>query len=280
MECAKVCERILSFLCVFYKALAYYDPTREGGLREEGLGDLQSYVRTLQEQRLGPGGLLRELERLNEDEGIRRTLKERLGRDGIWPSRAPLDQVKTLIEERNRIAHDAVFDGLRKLEMSQSGDRESDVDSGQRLTGYVVDFLEWLLGPRTGTGGADDPHYPYSNRIYPAVVVVNVVTQTRSGIVSLRYLLRDLRDVSAGRVDRADQHAPPHQGLEHFLHDAGAGRGRSAAGRWVTVYTRQLLPVTACYYALPHPTKSRRDLWLEPLLIATDRLPVPGRMRA
>src|SRR5258708_30168302 len=67
------------------------------------------------------------------------------------------------------------------------------IDEARTLVQGFQKFLDWLRNPtgaiQTGSFGGDS-RYPL--RVYPEIVALNLKTTTRSGITSVRYLLRDI----------------------------------------------------------------------------------------
>jgi hypothetical protein len=232
LACAKAAEGILGFLYRFYRILPYFDPCEQTGVSPKALSVLEKASAKTQRQGFGTLiGMFRGLERVQE---ITEATERLLGRSGVWPSGSedkPFAALNELNKQRNHMAHR----GNPENPPSEWSDLEL-------VQGYQS-FLDWLLEPM-GVGGVVRPadSGAYAHRIYPAIVALNLQTETRSGITSLRYILRDAHD------------------------------GR----REVMLYTMQRVSVKSCYYGLPHAKTDSRSLWNNPVLIQTDVLSAGG----
>jgi len=229
VACSKAAERILRFLCLFYRAVPYFSAKTVEGISREDRAAVAAIRADMQERRPGLGKLIGEFSEMNDDQEIRRALWGALQREHVWPkdtANAPLAGLNLLRDLRNLRVHSDEGDLMRS--------------AVQAVTGFQM-FLDWLDDPHrspnaAGTGSVGRSPW----RIYPWVVTLNLVTTTRSGVTSLKYMLQERH---------------------------GAGRHRRQE---TTVYTSQPLSVTNCYYGLPNPGKFDKNLWVEPLLLQAD----------
>ena len=222
LECSKIAHDVLRFLIMFYSALKSYDPQYEDGL-DPGKKEL------LQRESESIWGFtfskaIKRFKTLRDDRAIVHAVRQHLGRP-MW-SDADVTRHVTALDEfrekwRNEYAH-------------ESGIPE-DKDS-TKLTSSFLDFLKWLRDPADSRSHRD--------RIYPAVLHLNVLTMNQSGITSVKY----------GLTEKAQDDM--------------------AEGDAIRLYTRQpLANFAGIFYGLPNQDKSQDDLWVDPVLVPTTVFP-------
>jgi hypothetical protein len=223
LQCGNLIHAAARFVIQFYTALTFYDPRRQDGISERRRSELAAEVKRT--GRLPFAKVISEFRKLGENDAITSKVEEHLGRE-LWDRRrcwALVDFLNSFRLARNEVAHDSLPTGL---------------DVTHYISG-VIAFLKWLQCPT-----ADDTH---RQRIYPAVLHLNVITMNQCGITSVRY----------GLTER------PTSG------------GRAAVGP-ITLYTQQpLAHFAGVFYGLPNHDKSQRALWIDPVLIPTNVFSVP-----
>lgn len=223
MRCAVTAEKILRFLYTFYRTLPFYDPTQTSGIMTGHNTAIANII--METERSGLNELIDRFFGLKKNKEIRNATIYWLDRDSIWPEGTE-EQIKLGLKRLNSIriplAHEKPLGPNDFYEINEA------------INAFVA-FLDWLHRP---LGNQEQREYgdqsPY--RIYPVIVTLHLMTVTRSGITSMRYLLREL----------------------------------SNAEPEIRLYTEQPVSVKHCYYGLPHSKKISKELWVNPLLIQTE----------
>jgi len=220
LECSKIAHDILRFLTEFYTMLKYYDPQYEEGLSPTAKELLQK-----ESQSIWKRDLFRATEgfrSLGREEAVVTAVQRHLGRP-MWSEAEGEKHTKALDDFRqdwrNRYAH-------------ESGLPDEDAE---KLVTRFLEFLKWLRDPTKTESHRD--------RIYPAVLHLNVLTLNQCGITSVKYCL-----------------------TENSADDATVGT--------ISLYTRQpLANFAGVFYGLPNQGKSQEKLWVDPVLIPTNVFP-------
>lgn len=215
LECSKIAHEVLVFLIQFYTALKYYAPEYEDGIDTKRKTAFSSEMARI--SRLNFNAATKAFAKLRIDEGVTRAVRSHLNRP-MWNEGAMRGHVEAL-------------DELRRDWRNEYAHRPGVIDTdGQRLVAKFLDFLKWLQDPgRTRT---------HRDRIYPAILHLNVLTMNQCGITSVKY------------------------GLTEAGHDSA-----------IRLYTRQpLANVAGVFYGLPNQDKAQDDLWLDPVLFPTNVL--------
>lgn len=220
LECSKIAHDILRFLTDFYTMLKYYDPQYEEGFSAASKELLQRESKSIWKDDLADA--TKRFKNLRRDTAVIHAVRHHLRRP-MW-SEADVERHAAAMDEfrkdwRNKYAH-------------ESGIPDEDAE---KLVSSFLAFLEWLRDPTNARSHRD--------RIYPAVLHLNVLTMNQCGITSVKYgLMEKLADV-----------------------------GESDA---ITLYTRQpLANFAGVFYGLPNQDKSQHDLWVDPVLIPTNVFP-------
>jgi hypothetical protein len=208
----------------FYTTLKYYDPTLEEGLHEADKSRLRRHVVDILRKPFNFA--IRRFEALHGDDAIRYAVRTHLGR-GMW-------------SETEHGRHVEMLDTLRKGWRNKYAHGIGAIDTdAQPLVAKFLDFLSWLKDPSNRDSNRD--------RIYPAVLHLNVLTMNQCGITSIKYNLTE----TAARDDEQ---------------------------RSIRLYTRQpLARFAGTFYGLPNQDKSQEDLWIDPVLIPTTIFPSDDR---
>ncbi len=223
LECSKIAHDVLRFLLTFYTVLKSYDSQYEEGFDPEKREFLQRESKSI--SKLPFFEAIKRFRNLRDDRGIVTAVRQQLGRP-MW-SETDIAKHTTAMNEfrenwRNEYAH------------------ESGIPVGQdpeRLVSNFLDFLKWLRDPANSRSHRD--------RIYPAVLHLNVLTMNQCGITSVKYGL-----------------------TEKSPDDTGDGEVV------IRLYTRQpLANFAGVFYGLPNQDKSQDDLWVDPVLVPTTVFP-------
>ncbi|MGZ5440741.1 MAG: hypothetical protein ACXW5U_01250 [Thermoanaerobaculia bacterium] len=220
-KCAPILHDVLRFVIQFYTAITYYDPRWEDGVGQRKRPELASKLAKIRNAPFGQA--IDHFQALGARDDVTRSVAEHLGRD-LW-DRAKCERFTIFLHSfrkwtRNREAHE-------QEELPEGVDARSDLSQ-------ILEFLRWLQRPTD-----DDAH---RERIYPAVLHLNVITTNQCGVTSVRY----------GLSERATPHAKP-------------------VIAPITLYTQQPLGhLAGVFYGLPNQDKSQRRLWIDPILIPTN----------
>lgn len=224
--CAMSVKETLRTLVIFYDAIRVYDPTRPDGLSLEHLQALQGKARDVGEFDLPT--TLTTFRALRDDPELREALRRWVGVPDVWPGESREPRWEALEQ----------LDEMHAINMNERrGPMRLDLGHVRDVVKKALNFLHWLRNPFHG-----QPRHPKTWRIYPAVLGLNVATTNSCGIISVRYILEEMRGSSSGHV---------------------------------TLYTRQPLSVErGTFYGLPHRDKTVHDLWVDPILIPARVVPV------
>lgn len=215
LECSKIAHEVLAFLIQFYSALKFYAPEYEDGIDAKRRPAFKAEMSRI--ARFSFDKATKSFEKLRTDDAISQAVRTHLNRP-MWSENAMRTHVDALNE-------------LRRDWRNEYAHRPGVIDTdAQRLVSKFLDFLKWLQDPaRTRT---------HRDRIYPAILHLNVLTMNQCGITSVKY------------------------GLTETGHD-----------RAIRLYTRQpLANVAGVFYGLPNQDKAQDDLWLDPVLFPTNAL--------
>lgn len=208
-----VCERVLAFVELFHCAAEHFTMDESHGFSAEGQRALKSCA-SKDGGMFGPriGKLRRLLERYDRD-GI-----HNLGpRPGIRKEAIPyLEVLEILGKWRNEQEH--LVENFIPPQMKTR--------DAIHLLKSILRFFEWLQRPVKGS----------SERLYPAILHLNVLTTNRCGLTTVTYVLR--------------------------------GKHQNDT---VRLYTRQ--PVSGAagvFYGLPVLGNTTAELWFDPVLLAAD----------
>lgn len=215
MHSFRMCEEALGFIFLFHRAASSFDSSSPTGLSIESRSTL---LEDAQKKR-GLGQWIGKFQQLCEkyERGIGSLGSRRNLASSARPRIVALNELNAV---RNTIyAH-----GQHMRDpppMPSIRDRLKLLDSVLRL-------LEWLRKPYPERPGT-------FNRIYPAVLHLNVLTMNRCGVTTVRYILR-------GRKE--DE---------------------------IRLYTQQPVSTSAgVFYGIPAEGKGNADLWVDPVLFAAD----------
>lgn len=225
LACCSMCEQILSFLYRYYRLLPFFELESAAGVSAQGHEARGAIAREVSSK--GLGTLIDKFFGLARHADVQDAVQRLLGRSGIWP-------VESDVVPREALGRLNQF-RICRVHVQES---RSAFDTRELLEG-CLSFLDWLLDPGAMHEGMSiglPDQYPL--RIYPAVVALNLQTLTRSGIMTLKYKLRNIDD---GTVP-------------------------------VTLFTNQDVSIKSCYYGLAHVKDRFHHCWNNPVLIQTDVL--------
>lgn len=210
-----VCERVLAFVELFHCAAEHFTMDAPHGFSSDG----QRALKSCAAKRRMFGARIVEFQRL----------LERYDRDGI----GNLGQRPGIPKEA--MPHLAALGTLRNWRNEQQHPEENFIPPPMRardaihLLKSILRFFEWLQKPVKNRQGS-------SERLYPAILHLNVLTTNRCGLTTVTYVLHGKRQDDTIRL-----------------------------------YTRQ--PVSGAagvFYGLPVLGNATAELWVDPVLFAAD----------
>lgn len=215
-QCCIISEEILEFIHFFYAAVSGFDRQSDTGLSIASRSILQQQAKRIAGK--GLGFLIKEFRQLcaRQEAGFPLLGQRRQFVDDSEPHVLTLERLN---DWRNRSG-----EVHRHPTLSLS--------IGQRidLLRDVVLFLQWLRRPHDNRLGTFE-------RVYPAVLQLNVLTTNRCGVTSVKYVLRE-----SGDDDES-----------------------------IRLYTQQRVAgIAGVFYGLPVQGRGNSELWVDPVLFSAE----------
>lgn len=214
-QCCIVCEEVLEFLHFFYFAVEGFDASSESGLSIESRSILQREVKAT--YKVGLGNLVTCFSRLCEryEVGLPYFGQRRQLKTDAQPHLGLLNRLNTWRTSGGEVHRD------KTVWLS--------IEERIELVRGVGLFLQWLRKPNESRSGSFE-------RIYPAVLQLNVLTTNRCGVTSVKYVLHEITDDDSIRL-----------------------------------YTQQRVAgIAGVFYGLPVQGRGNAELWVDPVLFAAE----------